>query len=595
MKSQRRAKTTPVTLLAASIGLALQMAALAGPGAASAREPAASDTAAADAGCGADRPHRCSTTVTVTGFRGSLEKALEIKRSETGVVDAIVAEDIADFPDLNLAESLQRIPGVSIARDAGEGRQISVRGLDSHFTRVRINGMEALTTTGGTDSSGGANRGRGFDFNVFASELFNSITVRKTASAEIEEGSLGATVDLQTRASVRLRRLHLRHRRAAAATTTWPDDCDPRGADADQQHLGRRQVRRAGLGGLHRAQPARGRPQHGALGHRHQQRRLRGAPRRSRRAPRHDLPSAHPALRRAGARAGAPGRHRLAAVRAQRPHVSAWTCMYADFDATRTENFLEAMSFSRTGARQAADRGASTASSTPRRRPGLRPVRQRRRALGARYDELETKFTQFSFNGSTTSFTDDFSMHGLVGRAKSEFDNPIQTTITIDRSTRGLHLGLPRQRPPAGDHYGFDVTDPAQLGVHQRPACRRKSACVRSPRDNTFDNGQLDFDWDVDRRVPTQGRRPVQGIRPSTPARAPRVRDWSVPALPAGTTLADLTTPIGLGRASTQPRQRHAWLIPDIDAFDRAVRHLQRQRHLRGQRHGGRVRGNNRA
>ena len=114
------------------------------------------------------------------------------------MVDAIVAEDIADFPDLNLAESLQRIPGVSISRDAGEGRNISVRGLDSQFTRVRINGMEALTTTGGTDSSGGANRGRGFDFNVFASELFNSITVRKTASADIEEGSLGATVDLQT-------------------------------------------------------------------------------------------------------------------------------------------------------------------------------------------------------------------------------------------------------------------------------------------------------------------------------------------------------------------------------------------------------------
>ena len=85
---------------------------------------------------------------------------------------------------------------------------------DSHFTRVRINGMEALTTTGGTDSSGGANRGRGFDFNVFASELFNNITVRKTASADVEEGSLGATVDLQRGASVRLRRLHLASRPA---------------------------------------------------------------------------------------------------------------------------------------------------------------------------------------------------------------------------------------------------------------------------------------------------------------------------------------------------------------------------------------------
>ena len=63
------------------------------------------------------------------GYRESLDRALDIKRSETGAVDSIVAEDIADFPDLNLAESLQRIPGVSIPRDAGEGRNITVRGL----------------------------------------------------------------------------------------------------------------------------------------------------------------------------------------------------------------------------------------------------------------------------------------------------------------------------------------------------------------------------------------------------------------------------------------------------------------------------------
>jgi iron complex outermembrane receptor protein len=114
------------------------------------------------------------------------------------VVDVIKAEDIADFPDANLAESIQRVPGVSIARDAGEGRQITVRGLGPQFTRVRINGVEGQSTASGTDSSGGANRNRAFDFNVFASELFNSITVRKTASAQTEEGSLGATVDLQT-------------------------------------------------------------------------------------------------------------------------------------------------------------------------------------------------------------------------------------------------------------------------------------------------------------------------------------------------------------------------------------------------------------
>ena len=138
------------------------------------------------------------TVVVVTGFRGSLQTAINAKKKEDMIVDVIKSEDIAQFPDLNLAESLQRIPGVAIDRDGGEGRSITVRGLNSDFSRTRLNGLEAQATTGGKDSSGGANRGRGFDFNVFASDLFNSITVRKSLSAEIEEGSLGATVDLQT-------------------------------------------------------------------------------------------------------------------------------------------------------------------------------------------------------------------------------------------------------------------------------------------------------------------------------------------------------------------------------------------------------------
>ncbi|MCX2860862.1 TonB-dependent receptor [Paucibacter sp. PLA-PC-4] len=153
--------------------------------------------AAAQSAAPAAEPQAMETVV-VTGFRSSLESALNKKREDKGIVDVIKAEDIAKFPDTNLAESLQRIPGVVIDRDAGEGRSITVRGLGSDFTRVRINGIEALATTGGTDSSGGANRSRGFDFNVFAAELFNSITVRKSSSADVEEGSLGATVDLQT-------------------------------------------------------------------------------------------------------------------------------------------------------------------------------------------------------------------------------------------------------------------------------------------------------------------------------------------------------------------------------------------------------------
>src|SRR5688572_20652540 len=136
--------------------------------------------------------------IVITGFRRSLDVALDAKRADAGAIDMIVAEDIADFPDLNLAEAIQRVPGVSIQRDAGEGRQISVRGLGPEFTRIRLNGIEAMSANGGTDAAGGTNRARNFDFNTFASELFNAITVRKTANASTDEGSLGATVDLRT-------------------------------------------------------------------------------------------------------------------------------------------------------------------------------------------------------------------------------------------------------------------------------------------------------------------------------------------------------------------------------------------------------------
>ncbi|MBW4331618.1 TonB-dependent receptor [Stakelama sp. CBK3Z-3] len=136
-----------------------------------------------------------SEDIVVTGYRASLAAALNLKRESTSAVDAIVAEDIAKFPDQNLAESLQRIPGIAIERDAGEGRAITVRGLGAQFTRVRVNGMETIATS--TDGAS-ANQDRAFDFNIFASELFSSIVVHKTAEAALDEGSLGAVVDLNT-------------------------------------------------------------------------------------------------------------------------------------------------------------------------------------------------------------------------------------------------------------------------------------------------------------------------------------------------------------------------------------------------------------
>jgi len=165
----------------------VSLAALMGASAAAAQAVPASEPVTQDAAQDAT----VVDEIVVTGFRSSLQQALNIKRREAGAVDAILAEDMADFPDQNLAEAIQRLPGVTIDRVNGQGTTISVRGLGSDFTRTRINGLEAQAASGG-------NRNRSFDFSMFASELFNSIKVRKTQSAEIEEGSLGATVDLQT-------------------------------------------------------------------------------------------------------------------------------------------------------------------------------------------------------------------------------------------------------------------------------------------------------------------------------------------------------------------------------------------------------------
>ena len=134
--------------------------------------------------------------VMVTGFRQSLREAVTLKRDAVNSRDSIVAEDIGKMPDLNLAEAIQRIPGVSITRQAGEGRQVTLRGLGPDFTRVTLNGMEVPASTGGLDSYGGVNRGRAFDFNVFSAELFTHIDVNKSPTASIEEGGVAGTVEL---------------------------------------------------------------------------------------------------------------------------------------------------------------------------------------------------------------------------------------------------------------------------------------------------------------------------------------------------------------------------------------------------------------
>ncbi|MDG2527228.1 TonB-dependent receptor [Caulobacter endophyticus] len=137
--------------------------------------------------------------VVVSGFRETMAHARDLKRRAPGAQEVILAEDIAAFPDLNLAESLQRIPGMTISRDSGEGRQIALRGLGPDFTRAQLNGMEvSASTASGMDNRGSVSRTRAFDYSIFASELFNRVTVWKSYAADQDEGGIGGTVELRT-------------------------------------------------------------------------------------------------------------------------------------------------------------------------------------------------------------------------------------------------------------------------------------------------------------------------------------------------------------------------------------------------------------
>ncbi len=137
--------------------------------------------------------------VVVTGIRRSLTRAMDVKRDESGVVDAITAEDIGKFPDANLAESLQRITGVSIDRAGNEGNQITVRGLGPNFNMVTLNGRQMpAASSPEQESISSATQSRAFNFNQIASESVSGVNVYKTARANLTPGGIGATVDITT-------------------------------------------------------------------------------------------------------------------------------------------------------------------------------------------------------------------------------------------------------------------------------------------------------------------------------------------------------------------------------------------------------------
>lgn len=534
-------KKTPVTLLALSIGLALSGTTLA-------QDPA--PTAATDL-----------DTVTVTGYRASVEKALDIKRSESGVVDAIVAEDIGKFPDLNLAESLQRVPGVVITREAGEGRNISVRGLGPDFTRVRINGMEALTTVGAGDQSGGTNRGRGFDFNVFASDLFSQLIVRKTASADVEEGSLGATVDLRTarpfdydgytfaasgQASYNAMAEKADPRVAALISNTWADGTF--GALVSVAYSERQALEEGSNTGRWANGPSNG-----------------------------NFSAASPFTAARSANVYHPRFPRYVQMEHEQKRLGVtstlqWKptdateisldALYSKIDAKRDEHYIEAISFSR------------GTSGTPRLvgKPNMivkdGVIENNALVYGEfdnvdirtenRHDEWSTEFKQIALNGQHR-FGDDFTLSGKVGISRSKHENPIQTTIIMDKyDVDGYSYDYRGNSRFPKLNYGIDPTNPNGWELAE---IRLRPQYV----DNDFDTGQVDFNWNISPGFRLKGGILAKNYTFST-VELRRASELAVPNFPNGTKIVpvDMTEQAGLKGITGTPDQ---WVVPDLNAI----------------------------
>ncbi len=445
--------------------------------------------------------------VTVTGFRASLGSALEEKRESNGVVDVIKAEDIADFPDSNLAESIQRVPGVSISRVAGEGKAITVRGLNPSFTRVRINGMEAQSAASGTTSDRGANLGRGFDFNVFASELFNSIAVRKTTAAQVVEGSLGATVDLTTARPFDYRGFTLvtgiqgsyndlsqkiEPRASALISNTWVDGTF--GALASIAYTKRHYFEEEfGSGGWNPATADGGfcspvgstsqTPVSNPVTGANAANCATGVARPAANDPVYALANRDtvflPRLPRYGRFEHDQDRLGATVALQWRPAdktLFSFDALYSKYDVTREESWLEGFSFARAisqnGKPQTAIRSAELLPVGTSHTQGTnfgQPVFDIGRGTfdgvdvraDTQHDEWQSEFTQFTLSGSH-QFSDRLRLDVVAGRSKNDLAQPVQTTIMFQRPNASMTIDFTQDRDRPTFTHNFDVTDPAQ-------------------------------------------------------------------------------------------------------------------------------------
>ncbi|MFT7724713.1 MAG: TonB-dependent receptor [Roseateles sp.] len=557
-----------------------------------------------------DAPAAQLETVTVTGIRASLESALNAKRQEKGIVDVIKAEDMGKFPDTNLAESLQRIPGVVIDRDAGEGRNITVRGLGGDFTRTRINGIEALATTGGTDSSGGANRSRAFDFNVFAADLFNSLTVRKSSSADVDEGSLGATVDLQTArpfdlkksvAAVSVKGTYNELRGKATPKSSFllaKTSADGRFGMLLSGAYSRREVYEEGFSTVRWDNgPSSGGwcpPQGVATGLPAGSTATTCGPAAQGVARLPNTPeyvaaynaassatNFHPRLPRYGRLTHDQSRLGLTAsvqARLSDSTLMTFDMLYSKLEATRREDFLEAISFSRNLAQGGKQQTSVVEAQFA---PGGQLLYGKFNGVDiraeSRFDRLSTEFSQ-----PTVTFEQDIgdtvklTLRG--GRAKSRYHNPIQTTTTLDAPNVDGYVFDARgdDRAPLLAYGSLDPSDPGGgLKIHGVPAGATSIANFTPSevriRPNGVTNEQdvatADAAWELSDSLTLKGGLSYKKF--SFTSYDFRRATEVMAALPANALPNGLVSTVrGFGKGQNLPAGSvTSWVTPDLDAI----------------------------
>jgi TonB-dependent receptor len=511
-------------------------------------------------------------------------EALRMKRLSAESSDILLGDDLRGLADPGLGSAMQQLPGVAVTNDGGEGRQVSVRGVGSEFTRVRINGMETLATFGGSNAGGGTNRGRGFDFNVFAADLFNQIRVQKTPSADVDEGSLGATVDLQTRSPLDGPRSRVQltvegaynfgsreaaPRVSAIASRRTQDDrfgilisgaYSERVVDDVGTNAGQWQAGDTVFPGFASAAP--------------------GAP---------DLATLnaalHPRIPRLEAFHIEQKRLGLTGSLQWRPSDRtriALDVLYSELSSERRENLLESFTFRTAGACRtplngdcglAAVRVNDATIITPR--PGL-PVLIAGRfdnvdvRTESRFDRLETIFRQTTLSVSQR-LSDRLTLKALAGYSRSDFGNPLQTTVQLDQyDVQGFAYDFSDGRRPLIDFGSADLTSPANWTLAE---LRTEPNWV----DNSFKTAGLDLEWTPLDGVTLRGGLQRKTYR--TDAMAMARSDGTIANLNADIPPALAAIPPSAylrqawsNRFTTAAGTPDAWLAPDVAAVSALFR-----------------------